>query len=133
MDLYVIIGYFFGSIVVLCLYFLSWLGKKLIIGGVGYVVVDEWDMWRNDVFCKVIEEVVVGKDIFEVVVIFECVNFIGGIFEGYLGVMMFLCFYMLVDLLIIFSIFICVIIGDKDFDNGLGEKLVEIILDVVYC
>ncbi len=131
-DLHAIIGYSFGSIVALRLHLLTRLGKKLIIGGVGHVVADEWDTRRNDAFRKAIEEAQAGQDTPEAAAILERARLTGGTLEGYLGAMMSSRVYTPADLLATFRIPTCVITGDKDFDNGSGEKLAEIIPSAVY-
>ncbi len=131
-DLHGIVGYSFGSIVALRFHLLSRQGKRLVIGGVGDAVADEWDTRRNDGFRTAIEEAKAGKETEGAAAILDRAKLTGGTLEGYLGAMESSRVYTPADLLATFAIPTCVITGDEDFDNGSGARLAEIIPGAVY-
>lgn len=121
-----IVGYSLGAITALRVHLLSRRGGRLVLGGVGDSVADEFNTDRNDAFRAAITDAIDGKPTPGARGMRARLAATGGTLEGYLGALGSRT-YTPADLLVSFEISTLVLTGDEDLDNGSGEALAEII------
>jgi len=125
-DLHGIVGYSMGGISALRFHLLSRLGQRLILGGVGDTVADEWNTDRNTAFFSAIEEAIADADTPGAQAIKARAQATGGTLVGYRGALSSRT-YTPADLLKTFAIPTLVLTGTEDLDNGSGAGLADII------
>lgn len=121
-----IVGYSLGSITALRVHLLSRRGERLVLGGVGDSVADEFNTDRNDAFRAALTDAMNGKATPASQSMRARLAATGGTLEGYLGALS-SRIYTPADLLAGFNIPTLVLTGDEDLDNGSGELLAAII------
>ncbi|MBK8198921.1 MAG: alpha/beta fold hydrolase [Acidobacteria bacterium] len=116
------IGYSMGAISALRFHLLFRQTGRLILGGIGDAVADEFDARRNTAFRAAIEEGLAGKDTPGAKAILARARATGGTLKGYLGALSART-YTPADLLATFDVPTLVLTGDQDLDNGSGPTL----------
>lgn len=121
---YATVGYSMGAISALRYHLLSRNTGRLILGGIGDSVADEFNADRNTAFRAAIEEGIAGKDTPGARAILARAKATGGTLQGYLGALSART-YTPADLLATFDVQTLVLTGDKDLDNGSGPALAQ--------
>ncbi|MFN4025546.1 MAG: alpha/beta fold hydrolase [Hyphomonas sp.] len=116
------IGYSMGAISALRFHLLFRQTGRLILGGIGDAVADEFNAGRNTVFRAAIEDARAGRDTPAAKAILARAKATGGSLNGYLGALSART-YTPADLLATFDVPTLVLTGADDFDNGSGEAL----------
>lgn len=116
------LGYSMGAISALRFHLLSRNTGRLILGGIGDAVADEWNAARNTAFRAAIEEAIEGKDTPAAKTIRARAKSTGGSLTGYLGALS-ARVYTPADLLATFDVPTLVVTGTDDLDNGSGPGL----------
>ena len=116
------VGYSMGAISALRFHLLSRNTGRLILGGIGDAVADEFDARRNDAFRAAILQAMTGEETPGAKAILARAKATGGSLKGYLGALTART-YTPADLLATFRAPTLVLTGDQDFDNGSGEAL----------
>lgn len=119
---YATVGYSMGAISALRYHLLSRNTGRLILGGIGDSVADEFNADRNTAFRAAIEEGLAGKDTPGAKAILARAKATGGNLKGYLGALSART-YTPADLLATFDVPTLVLTGDQDLDNGSGPAL----------
>ena len=126
-----IVGYSLGGITALRVHLLSRRGGRLVLGGVGDSVADEFNTDRNDAFRAAIIDAMAGKTTPATLGMRARLAATGGTLEGYLGALSART-YTPADLLAGFDIPTLVMTGDEDLDNGSGTALATLIPNARY-
>lgn len=121
-----IVGYSLGSITALRLHLLSRQGTRLVLGGVGDSVADEFNTDRNDAFRAGLLAEINGQGNAQTAPLRARAKATGGTLEGYLGALSSRT-YTPADLLATFNVPTLVLTGNEDLDNGSGSALAELI------
>lgn len=116
------VGYSMGAISVLRFHLLTRATGRLILGGVGDSVADEWDARRNTAFRAAIEDALAGKDSPTAKALLARAKATGGSLRGFLGALS-ARVYTPADLLATFRVPTLVLTGHEDLDNGSGPAL----------
>ena len=119
---YATVGYSMGAITALRFHLLSRRTGRLILGGIGDSVADEFNTDRNTAFRGAIEEAIAGRDTPAAKAIIARAKATGGALQGYLGALT-VRTYTPADLLATFNVPALVLTGDQDLDNGSGPAL----------
>lgn len=123
---YAIVGYSMGAITALRLHLLSRMGQRMVLGGVGDSVADEFNTDRNTAFRAAIEAAIAGEDSPAAKAILARAEATGADLHGLLAALSSRT-YTPVDLLATFDVPTLVLTGDKDLDNGSGPALAALI------
>ncbi len=123
---YAVVGYSYGSITALRLHLLSRMGEKLVLGGVGDSVAEEWNTARNDHFHAALMMAKGGAENDAAKRVAFQMRATGGTLEGYFGALSNRT-YTPADLLQTFTVPVLVLTGHDDQDNGSGETLARIL------
>jgi pimeloyl-ACP methyl ester carboxylesterase len=116
------IGYSMGAISALRFHLLSRNTGRLILGGIGDAVADEWNTARNTAFRAAIEEALGGKETPGAKALRVRAKATGSSLTGYLGALS-ARIYTPTDLLATFDVPTLVLTGTDDLDNGSGPGL----------
>ena len=119
---YATVGYSMGAITALRFHLLSRNTGRLILGGIGDSVADEFNTDRNTAFRSAIEAAIAGETTPAAKAILARAKATGGTLQGYLGALSART-YTPTDLLATFNVSTLVLSGDKDLDNGSGPAL----------
>lgn len=123
---YAIVGYSMGAITALRVHLLSRMGTRLVLGGVGDSVADEFNTDRNTAFRAAIEAAIAGEHSPAARTIQARAEATGADLQGYLGALSSRT-YTPADLLATFDVPVLVLTGDEDLDNGSGPGLAALI------
>lgn len=123
---YAIVGYSMGAITALRVHLLSRLGTRLVLGGVGDSVADEFNTDRNTAFRAAIEAAIADDGSPAARTIQARAEATGADLQGYLGALSSRT-YTPGDLLATFDVPVLVLTGDKDLENGSGQSLAALI------
>lgn len=116
------VGYSMGAISALRFHLLSRNTGRLILGGIGDAVADEFNAGRNTAFRAAIEDALTGRDTPAAKAILARAKATGGSLTGYLGALSART-YTPADLLATFDVPTLVLTGEDDLDNGSGPGL----------
>jgi pimeloyl-ACP methyl ester carboxylesterase len=119
---YATVGYSMGAISALRFHLISRNTGRLILGGIGDSVADEFNTDRNTAFRAAIEAALNGEDTPAARAISARAKATGGSLKGYLGALSART-YTPADLLATFDIPTLILTGDADLDNGSGPGL----------
>jgi len=119
---YATAGYSMGAISALRFHLLSRNTGRLILGGIGDAVADEFNMGRSAAFRAAIEDAIAGRDTPGAKAILARAKGTGGTLTGFLGALSART-YTPADLLATFAVPTLVLTGDQDLDNGSGPAL----------
>lgn len=120
------VGYSMGAISALRFHLLSRNTGRLILGGIGDSVADEFNADRNTSFRAAILQALAGEDTPGAKAIRARAAATGGSLRGYLGALSSRV-YTPADLLATFRVPTLILTGDKDLDNGSGPGLSALI------
>lgn len=123
---YATVGYSMGAISALRFHLLSRNTGRLILGGIGDSVADEFNADRNTAFRAAIEAAIAGETTPAAKAILSRAKATGGTLHGYLGALSART-YTPADLLATFTVPTLVLTGDQDLDNGSGPALAKLI------
>lgn len=119
---YATVGYSMGAITALRFHLLSRNTGRLILGGIGDSLADEFNTDRNTAFRAAIEAAIAGETTPATKAILARAKATGGTLQGYLGALSART-YTPADLLATFTVPTLVLSGDQDLDNGSGPAL----------
>lgn len=117
-----VLGYSLGAITAVRLHLLSRRGGRLILGGVGDSLADEFNTDRNTAFRAAIDEAIAGEDTPGARGIAARAKLTGGTLHGFRGALSSRT-YTPADLLATFAVPVLILTGDEDTDNGSGPAL----------
>lgn len=118
------VGYSMGAITALRFHLLTRSTGRLVLGGIGDAVADEWDTRRNLAFRAAAEDALAGKETPAAKILAARAKATGGTLEGFLGALSART-YTPADLLATFRVPTLVLTGDEDQDNGAGAALAK--------
>lgn len=116
------VGYSMGAISALRFHLIFRKAGRLILGGIGDAVADEFDSRRNDAFRAAILQAIAGEETPGAKAILARAKATGGSLKGYLGALSART-YTPAELLATFDVPTLVLTGDQDLDNGSGPAL----------